>query len=167
MNRLPNSRGRQRGRSALTDLRARAAAGWLLDTNILSEMMRVPCDANVLHWIDTRPGQSLFTTAITVMEIRHGLARLPDGQRRAGLEWRFGRLLSERFTARVLAFDQAAGEQAGLLLAAREAIGKPAGVHDTMIAGIALANRMGIVTRNIGDFHGLDVPLVNPFDVQS
>ncbi len=139
----------------------------MLDTNILSELMRVPCDANVLHWIDGQPGQHLFTTAVTVMEIRHGLARLPDGQRRAGLEWRFGRLLAERFTARVLAFDQAAAEQAGLLLAAREAQGRPTGVHDTMIAGIALANRMGIVTRNTDDFHSLDVPVLNPFDAQS
>lgn len=128
--------------------------------------MRVPCDSNVVHWTDRQPVQSLFTTAITVMEIRHGLARLPDGQRRAGLEWRFGRLLAERFTARVLAFDQAAGEQAGLLLAARAAVGRPAGIHDTMIAGIALANRMGIATRNMADFHGMDVPVVNPFDAQ-
>ena len=144
----------------------RNAAGWLLDTNILSELMRVPCDANVLQWIDAQPGPGLFTTAITVMEIRHGLARLPDGQRRVGLEWRLGRLLAERFSARVLAFDQAAGEQAGLLLAARAAVGRPAGVHDTMIAGIALSNRMGIATRNTADFHGLDVPLINPFDAQ-
>ncbi len=126
--------------------------------------MRVPCESNVVHWIDRQPGQSLFTTAITVMEIRHGLARLPDGQRRTGLEWRFGRLLAERFTARVLPFDQAAGEQAGLLLAACGALGRPAGVHDTMIAGIALANRMGIATRNTADFQNLDVPVINPFD---
>ncbi|MFZ4380566.1 MAG: type II toxin-antitoxin system VapC family toxin [Sandarakinorhabdus sp.] len=137
---------------------------WLLDTNIISELMRVPCTPNVARWIDAQRSDDLMGNAVTIMEIRQGLAALPFGQRRSGLELRFATLLAERFAGRILPFDQAAAERAGLLTAQRRGIGRPVDVRDTMIAGIALANRIGIVTRNTGDFHGLDVPVVDPFD---
>ncbi|WP_439545950.1 type II toxin-antitoxin system VapC family toxin [Sandarakinorhabdus sp.] len=137
---------------------------WLLDTNIISELMRVPCNENVARWIDRQRSDNLFNNAVTVMEIRQGLAALPFGQRRNGLETRFATLLAERFVGRVLPFDHAAAERAALLSAQRRAIGRPVDFRDTMIAGIALANRIGIVTRNTADFRGLDVAVVDPFD---
>jgi len=140
------------------------ASRWLLDTNIISELMRVPCNPNVLQWVDQQRRDSQFTSAVTVMEIRKGLATMPFGQRRQGLESRFATLLAERFVGRVMPLDQAAAERAADLAGQRQTIGRPVDVRDTMIAGIAMANRMGIVTRNIGDFQGLDVPVVNPFD---
>lgn len=139
---------------------------WLIDTNIVSELMRERPNAAVLAWLDAGRRNRLFLSSISVMELHYGLARLADGRRRQQLEAALAAVISEDFAGRILGFDTAAAEQAGRLQAQREAVGRPVEVRDTMIAGIALANGIGIVTRNIGDFHGLDVPLVNPFDAR-
>ncbi len=100
------------------------------------------------------------------MEIRYGLSRMPAGAKRTAREAAFNAAMSAEFTRRILPLDLESAEAAGRLAAARAAIGKPVSANDTMIAGIAVANRMGIVTRNIADFHNLDVPVLNPFDAQ-
>jgi toxin FitB len=139
---------------------------WLLDTNILSELLKVNPDPIVSAWIDGQPRSSLFISSITVMEIRYGLSRMPAGARRSAREAAFNAAISADFNQRILPLDQQSADAAGLLAAAREAIGKPVRGNDTMIAGIALANRMGIATRNTSDFQNLDVPVLNPFDAQ-
>jgi predicted nucleic acid-binding protein len=139
-------------------------SGWLIETNIVSELMRDRPSAAVLAWLDGEVQHHLFISSVTVMEIRHGLARLPEGHRKRQLDAAFADVLAEDFPGRILAFDEYAAALAGRLKAAREVVGRPVDFRDTMIAGIALANRTGIVTRNAGDFHGLDVPVVNPFD---
>ncbi|OSZ72259.1 hypothetical protein CAP39_02585 [Sphingomonas sp. IBVSS1] len=146
---------------------AQRRTSWLLDTNILSELLKLNPDPIVSAWIDGQPRSSLFISSVTVMEIRFGLSRMPIGARRTAREAAFSAAMSVDFHKRILPLDQQSAEEAGRLAAARAAIGRPVGSNDTMIAGIALANGMGIVTRNIGDFHGLDVPLVNPFDARS
>jgi toxin FitB len=140
------------------------AMRWLLDTNILSELLKNDPDQNVFEWVDRQPKLYLYISSITIMEIRYGLSRMPAGSKRAAREAAFDAAVLHDFERRVLPFDHDCAETAGRLAAARENIGRPVRGNDTMIAGIALANRMGIVTRNAGDFHGLDVPVVNPFD---
>jgi predicted nucleic acid-binding protein len=142
-------------------------ARWLLDTNIVSELMRPQPDLRVLAWLDAQSPSHLYLCAVTVMEVRHGLETMPVGRRRAALEMAFADLVQQDFPGRILDLNEAAANAAGRLRAARERVGRSVDTHDTMIAGIAMANRMGIVTRNAGDFHSLDVPLVNPFDARS
>ncbi len=141
-------------------------ADWLIDTNIVSELMRDRPNTAVLAWLDASRQNRLFLSSVSIMELRYGLARLAEGRRRQQLEAALGAVITEDFVGRILGFDLAAAEQAGVLQAQREASGRPVEVRDTMIAGIALANRMGIATRNMADFHGMDVPVVNPFDAQ-
>lgn len=140
------------------------AMHWLLDTNILSELLKDHPDQNVFDWIDRQPKSHLYISTITIMEIRYGLSRMPAGNKRAAREAAFDAAVLHDFERRILAFDHDSAESAGRLAAIRESVGRPVRGNDTMIAGIALANRLGIVTRNTGDFHGLDVPVVNPFD---
>lgn len=106
----------------------------------------------------------LATTTINVAEVRYGLARLPFGRRRRDLEERFAVLLSRLFGNRVYGFDALAAESYGELVAARVEIGRPMQRFDGLIAAIAASRSLGVATRNIRDFEGCGVPLVNPWE---
>lgn len=136
----------------------------ILDTNVLSALMRTTPEAMVVDWLDRQPADSIWLTSITVFETRFGLALLPKGRRRIGLERAFDRVLDEDLSNRVLDFDQAAAAAAARLAAGRERTGRRADLRDTLIAGIALARRATIATRNIRHFEGLDVPVVDPWN---
>ncbi|MBW4092989.1 MAG: type II toxin-antitoxin system VapC family toxin [Proteobacteria bacterium] len=135
----------------------------LLDTNVLSALMRTVPDATVVAWLDRQPRVSVWTTAVTVLEIRHGLALLPAGRRREALASGFARLVDTLLDRRVAPFDAAAAERAAELLAARARGGRPAELRDTMIAGIAEACRATIATGNMRYFGDLTVPVVDPW----
>ena len=120
----------------------------VLDTNVLSALMLAPPDPRVVRWLDRNPGDSMWTTAITVYEIRFGLATMPTGKRRRALESAFDRLVAIVLQNRVLDFDAAAATAAAVLAAARKRSGRPVGIRDTQIAGIALARRAAIATRD-------------------
>jgi len=109
----------------------------LLDTNILSALMRDSPDPTVLRWLDTQVSERVWTTAVSAFEVRFGLARLAEGRRRAALEAAFEALLREDLAGRVAPLDRAAAEAAGLLAARRTAAGRVVDVRDTLIAGIA------------------------------
>lgn len=135
----------------------------LLDTNVLSALMlRVP-DAAVVSWLDRQPSESVWTTAITVFEVKTGLELLPEGCRRKQLERSFDELLSLDLGGRVLAFDQAAAQAAGVIAAARRKAGHSPDVRDTEIAGIAVARRAALATRNVKHFAGVGIDLVDPW----
>lgn len=135
----------------------------LFDTNLLSDLMRPQPDAGVLEWAAAQPSSTMATTAISVMEVRFGLARLPDGRRRAGLEARFEELLRRGLADRVLAFDAAAAEHAARIRGERRQAGHPVTVEDSMIAGIARAKAATIITRDGGGFADCGVPVVDPW----
>jgi toxin FitB len=135
----------------------------VLDTNVLSALMRTNPQTVVVEWLDRQPADSVWLTSITVFEARFGLALLPKGRRRSGLERAFDRVLSEDLSNRVLALDEMAAVTAAQLAADRRRSGRPVDLRDTMIAGIAQARRATIATRNTRHFEGLDVPVVDPW----
>lgn len=135
----------------------------VLDTNVLSALMRAEPDAAVIDWLDRQPADSVWLSSITVFETRFGLALLPKGRRRVALHQAFERVLAEDLANRVLDFDSMAAATAAHLAADRQRAGRSVDLRDTMIAGIALARRATIATRNTKHFEGLDVPIVNPW----
>ncbi len=135
----------------------------ILDTNVLSALMRNEPEREVIDWLDRQPPESVWITSITEFESRYGLALLPDGRRRKALENAFERLLKEDLESRILPFDSAAAAEAAMLAAKRQQAGDPVDMRDTQIAGIALARRATIATRNTRHFGGLNVDVVNPW----
>jgi len=137
----------------------------ILDTNVLGALMRTNPEAPVVAWLDRQPAQSVWITSITLFEARFGLALLPSGRRRQGLEAAFARLLEEDLENRVLDFDGAAATEAASLAAARQKSGQPVDMRDTQIAGIALARRATFATRNLRHFRDLKISVVDPWAV--
>jgi toxin FitB len=136
----------------------------ILDTDVLSELMRPTPDALVVAWLDTQAAESIWLTSITVFEARMGLALLPKGKRRRRtLEESFEQLLSQELDHRVLPFDAEAAAQAALVGAARQQAGRAVDVRDTQIAGIAIARRATLATRNLRHFADLPTPVLSPW----
>ena|SRR5437764_9029739 len=134
----------------------------ILDTDVLSEAMR--SDSVALAWLDRQPWTSVWTTTITIFEIRLGLIMMPAGRRRALKLVEFERVLEEDLERRILPFDTVAAEQAAVLMGNRRRAGRLVDSRDTMIAGIALAQRATLVTRNLRHFADLNVAVVNPWN---
>lgn len=136
----------------------------ILDTNVLSALMRQTPDEHVVAWLDEQPRTSIWTTSVTVLEVRFGLQIMPAGKRRSLLILAFEALL-DKIGQRVAAFDAAAAQQAGDLMALRHKKGRPVDLRDTMIAGIVLAHRATLATRNTVHFDDLAVSVINPWSV--
>jgi predicted nucleic acid-binding protein len=134
----------------------------VLDTDVLSHAMRL--DSVALGWLDQQPRTSLWTTAITIFEIRYGLVSMPAGRRQTIHSAEFERMIDEDFERRILPFDHAAAEQAAALTGRRRRAGRPVESRDTMIAGIALAQRATLATRNVRHFADLDVTVIDPWN---
>jgi predicted nucleic acid-binding protein len=135
----------------------------ILDTNVLSALMRQVPDPPVLQWLDLQSPQSIWITSITLFESRLGLALVPDGRRRRALESAFARVLEDDLENRVLPFDSDAALQAATLAAERQRTGRTVDIRDTQIAGIAQARRASLATRNLRHFEGLTVAVINPW----
>ena len=134
----------------------------ILDTNVLSALMRQTPDSKVVAWLDKRPRTSIWTTSVTVLEVRFGLQILAAGKRRSLLIQAFEAVL-DRIGHRVVPFDTAAAQQAGDLMALRHKQGQPGELRDTMIAGIVLVHHAELATGNTAHFADLSVPLINPW----
>jgi hypothetical protein len=135
----------------------------LLDTNVLSALMRERPDPVVVDWLDSQAPESIWTTAVTVFEIRLGIELLSPSRRRRAVEAAFDAMLRDDLSGRIAAFDSVAAEEAATLAARRQRRGRPVDLRDTQIAGIALARRADLATRNVQHFDGLNVNLVNPW----
>lgn len=135
----------------------------ILDTNVLSALMRAAPEPAVVAWLDRQPVESIWITAITLFETRFGLALLPRGRRRQALEAAFEQLLREDLENRVLDFDGAAATEAAALAATRQRAGRSVDMRDTQTAGIALARRATLATRKLGHFQDAGVTLVDPW----
>lgn len=135
----------------------------LLDTNVVSALMQRQPDPAVVTWLDNQPAESVWTTAITVFEVRTELELLEPGQRRQQLEQAFDQLLAEELAGRVQPFDQAAALAAGGIAANQQQSGRSVEVRDVQIAGITAARKATLATRNVRHFEELAVALVDPW----
>jgi predicted nucleic acid-binding protein len=135
----------------------------LLDTNVLSEIMRTRPEPRVVAWLDAQPAESVWTTSITVFEIRAGIESLAVGRRRSQLDAAFDRLLADDLDGRVQSLDEAASLAAGTIAARRQTVGHTVEIRDTLIAGIASARRATLATGDTRHFADLEVQLVNPW----
>jgi hypothetical protein len=136
----------------------------LLDTNVLSALMRPAPDKPVVAWLDRQPPEAIWITSVTVMEIETGIALLPAGRRRDALQRAYEIILHEELQNRVSPFDHAAATSAAELAADRQREGRIVDYRDTQIAGIALARRATLATRNVTHFHDLTTQIVNPWE---
>ena len=136
----------------------------VLDTNVLSELMLEKPSLTVVEWLDHQPHLSIWTTSVTVFEIRFGLNAMPSGKRRVQRVAIFEQLLADVIEERIAPFDTAAGEQAAQLAADRRCMGTTGELRDTMIAGIVLANHATLATRNVRHFEDIAKWIVNPWE---
>lgn len=135
----------------------------VLDTNVLSELLRAMPDARVLAWIDAQPADLLFTTAITQGEMLYGVHRLPPGARRERLYQDIEAIFSTDMAGRVLAYDGASAVAHAAVAAERQVMGRPVSQSDAMIAGIVRAHGARLATRNVRDFEGCGIALIDPW----
>ena len=135
----------------------------VLDTNVVSALMRTEPDPVVVSWLDGLPPESVWTTSVTVFEVRLGLEILADGRRRRQLDEAFAKALEEDFENRVLPFDQAAAQTAGRIAAERRRAGRTVELRDVQIAGIVSARKATLATRNTRHFEGCGLALVDPW----
>lgn len=135
----------------------------ILDTNVVSALMQQQPDPQVVAWLDDQPAESIWINSVTLFEGRYGLALLPTGQRKKLLQERFEEMLTQDLQNRIAHFDVHAANQAAELAAQRKALGRPVDMRDTFIAGIALARRATLATRNTKHFDDLTTPVVNPW----
>lgn len=139
----------------------------MLDTNVVSELMRASPAPVVVEWLDRQPASEVWLTAMTAAELLAGIATLPDGVRKQQLASRVTTLLTEVFASRILPFDVSAAAAYAAVVAARRAAGTPIGTADAIIAATCLAvGTARLATRNTADFTGIGLELVNPWNGQ-
>lgn len=136
----------------------------LLDTSVVSEPLRHAPEARVIEWIDAQPLETLYLSAITVAELRAGLALLPAGKRRAGLHDSLEKRVLPLFVGRVLAFDMACTNAYAELMAKARAAGLAVGTADGYIAASAAANGFAVATRDTGPFQAVGLAIINPWE---
>ena len=137
----------------------------LLDTNVISELMRPQPDATVLAWADDLDPEAVAITAMNEAEILHGLARLPEGRRRQQLQQSWDALAAELFAGRIWPFTSEAAHWYAEVLCRRERLARPMATADAVIAATALAHGVPLATRNIDDFAGIGLELINPWNL--
>ena len=137
---------------------------FILDTNVVSELMRPAPDPAIASWVAARATSRQFLTAVTEAELRFGLAVMPPGKRRDGLATGLERMLKTGFANRVLPFDSGAARAYAGIAAARRRGGRPIAQADCEIAAIARARHMAVATRNVRDFQDVGIEIFNPWD---
>ena len=135
----------------------------LLDTNVISALMRSRPDPAVVAWLDGQLRQEVWLPSVVVFELRYGVAALPVGQRRRSLQQALERLLEQLVQERIAPLDALAAQRAAELSADRKTRGRPVDLRDTLIAGIALARGAQLATRNARHFSDTTIGLINPF----
>lgn len=133
----------------------------VVDTNVVSELMRPRPDEHVISWL-RKNAALLSIPSVAIGELRYGVARLPDGRRKASLSAALDALV-ERFAATIVSYDVLAANACGDILAAAEAAGKPMSLADAQIAACARVARAELATRNVADFATTGLTLINPW----
>ena len=140
-------------------------SGFLLDTNCISEVVRKKPDPLVLHWLDAADESILYLSVLTLGEIRKGVAGLPQSRRQTLLETWLELDLKSRFSGRILPIDRFIADRWGLLSAEAKRRGKSLSAIDGLLAATALHHNLTIISRNVDDFSGTQVPILNPWAV--
>lgn len=135
----------------------------VLDTNVVSELMKPAPAAEVARWIAGQPAAILYTTSVSQAEVLHGIALLPAGKRRGALEIAAEAMFDEDFGDRVLPFGGEAAHAYAQIAAQRQRSGRPISHFDAQIAAIARSARASVATRNVGDFEGCGITVLNPW----
>lgn len=138
--------------------------GFLVDTNCISEVVRVKPDPRVLAWIEAADESLLYISVLTLGEIRKGVAALPQSRRRSRLETWLEVELQARFSGRILPIDVAVADRWGLLAANAKASGKSLSTIDGLLAATAIHHNLTIVSRNVSDFAFVPVQVLNPWE---
>jgi toxin FitB len=136
----------------------------ILDSNVISALMHQRPPIAVRQWLDRQAELSVWTTSITVFEIRMGIEVLPQSRRRRSLEIEFQHVIEDDIERRIVPFDTSAANAATLLMAERKRTGRTGDLRDTMIAGIVIASHATLATHNMRHFNDLPVPVVNPWN---
>jgi len=136
----------------------------VLDTNVVSELLRAAPATQVEAWLSAQDGAKVYFTAVGEAELRHGVAILPAGRRRTALTKAIEDILEEDFRDRILPFDRDAAGAYAVIAAARRAAGRPISQFDCQIAAIARAHGASVATRNTADYKGCGIALINPWD---
>lgn len=137
----------------------------VLDTNVVSELMRPSPEPAVVAWLNTRPPHDLFVTAVTEAEVRTGIAFLPAGRRRRHLVRAADRAFNELFEDRVLPFEREAARVYANIAAERRKAGRPISQFDCQIAAIARSLGAAVATRNTRDFNGTGIAVLDPWGI--
>ncbi len=135
----------------------------VLDTNVVSELLRPAPAAQVEAWLSALDGAGVYFTAVGEAELRHGVAILPAGKRRTALTKTIEGILEEDFRDRILPFDRAAASAYAAIAAKRRAAGRPISQFDCQIAAIARAHEAAVATRNTGDYEGCGIEVIDPW----
>jgi predicted nucleic acid-binding protein len=135
----------------------------VLDTNVLSALMRAEPDRAVVRWMNGLAAESMWTTSITLLEVQFGLDVLPDGERKTALQNAFHQAVYVDMQGRILDFDAPAAAAAGTIAARQRALGRPLDMRDAQIAGIIAARRATLATRNVRHFADAGVATVDPW----
>ncbi|GLZ31298.1 ribonuclease VapC [Lentzea sp. NBRC 105346] len=135
----------------------------VLDTNVVSELMRQAPSDEVVRWVDRYPADEVFITAVTAAELAYGVERMPDGQRKTALAVKISELLTEDFQGQILPFDGVAAAYYGEIAAARDEQGCPISMADAQIAAVCRRFAACLATRNVKDFVDTGITLLNPW----
>jgi predicted nucleic acid-binding protein len=134
----------------------------IVDTNVVSELMRPEPDPGVASWVRARDRRELRMTAISLAEVRYGIARLPDGRRKQVLLGAADEIFSA-FADQILPVDAAAAEHYAVIASSRERAGKPIPGFDALIAAVCRSQGAMLATRNVSDFDGTGIEIINPW----
>ena len=135
----------------------------LLDTNVISEIVRVMPDSRVLMWFENQPSTKLFLSSVTMGELHRGVARLATGKKKESLQKWIDHDLNAKFEGRLIAYDPECARLWGQIMGRGDNTGKPRPILDTQIAAIALKYGLVLATRNTTDFDGLGLKRINPW----
>lgn len=136
----------------------------VIDTNVVSELMRAQPHPKVFAWVAAQPRATLYTTSVTQAEILYGIAALPEGRRRAALAAAADAMFAEDFADRVLPFNGAAAARYAEIVTSRQRAGSPIEAFDALIAATASAVGADVATRDVGGFEGCGLTLINPWE---
>jgi toxin FitB len=136
----------------------------ILDTNVVSELMKSQPNSSVVRWIGQHEATSLFITTLTQAEILYGLEILPVGKRRTALKEAAISMFELDFSGKILSFDNKAAQSFAMIAAKRKAIGRPISQIDAQIAAISLVNNATLATRNVKDFEECGIEIINPWE---
>jgi toxin FitB len=139
----------------------------ILDTNVISELIRQSPEPSVISWLDSLPPADVAITAITAAELLYGVARLPDGRRKAELAEAVRAMISEDFRDSVEPFDIGAAGRYAAIVAERDRLGRPIGMADAQIAAVCLSLGASLATRNTEDFTDAGIDLIDPWNLEA